>query len=151
MCQQMENDGYGKTDHAQWASPLLARHRFAAVACARCLSGCIIALNPLDWWCSICRGQLLVFQFAFPRVFFSSDYFICQNRTCFSTAVFRRTVFNFWRRLYRNRFEIQSGHHGHGRDWSGEVCKATASWCQVVYTGCRKYPYLLDPVSGVMQ
>ena len=31
------NDGYGKTDHAQWASPLLARHRFAAVACARCL------------------------------------------------------------------------------------------------------------------
>ena len=37
MCQQMEKDGYGKTDHAQWASPLLARHRFAAVACARCL------------------------------------------------------------------------------------------------------------------
>jgi len=37
MCQQKENDGYGKTDHAQWASPLLARHRFAAVACARCL------------------------------------------------------------------------------------------------------------------
>ena len=34
----MENDGYGKTDHAQWASPLLARHRFAAVACARCLT-----------------------------------------------------------------------------------------------------------------
>ena len=33
----MENDAYGKTDHAQWASPLLARHRFAAVACARCL------------------------------------------------------------------------------------------------------------------